>query len=174
MLRKFLIGFVLFSVVVTAAVYALDLEPKQNSASNTTKVASAAPAPQFTAMDMQGKLVTLESLKGKPVFLNFWATWCPPCVQEMPHIQAMYEKYGDKMHFVVLNADASKEEVIEFMTEKGYKFPTYLNHDNNSINAYGIQSIPATFIIDAQGNLVKSEIGGLSKAQMESAIKAAL
>lgn len=163
-LKKILLGVVLLAVVAVSGLHFFG--PPQ-----VAKAAAA--APPFTVTDLQGNAVSLSSLQGKPVFINFWATWCPPCVGEMPDIQRMYSQYGEQVHFVIINIDGEPSEVQAFMAQNGYTFPAMLD-TNGAAGAYSVQAIPASYLIDASGNLLSSHIGSLSGSQMESFITAAL
>ncbi len=95
---------------------------------------------------LEGERLTYRDLKGKPVFLNIWATWCPPCVGELPSIQSLYETYGDKVHFVLLS-DEDPEIVEEFAAKHDYKqLPFY--YYNTMPADFSSNSIPTTFVID--------------------------
>lgn len=114
-LKKVLLGVILLTAVAVSGVHFFDLPHIAKAETNA--------APPFTVTDMNGQTVSLASLKGKPVFLNFWATWCPPCVGEMPDIQRMYAKYGDKVHFVIVNIDGTQPDVAAFMENHAFQFP---------------------------------------------------
>lgn len=101
--------------------------------------------------------VNLVSLKGKVVFINYWATWCPPCIAEMPMINSLYADYKDKLVFLFITTD-NKEEVQRFYTKNGYKFPTY-NQPSNGPEQLEVATIPTTFILDKEGKLALSEYG---------------
>ncbi len=117
-LKKVLLGVILLTAVAVSGVHFFDLPHIAKAETNA--------APPFTVTDMNGQTVSLASLKGKPVFLNFWATWCPPCVGEMPDIQRMYAKYGDKVHFVIVNIDGTKPDVTAFMENHAFSSPLHL------------------------------------------------
>lgn len=116
------------------------------------------PAPDFTMVDMNGKEVKLSELRGKPVILNFWASWCKYCVQEMPDFEQFYKIYGNDIHFVMLNTLSSgetKSSGKKFISDKGYTFPVYFDESGIASQMYGAYSgIPITYFIDANGNLV--------------------
>lgn len=164
-LKKIILGVVLLTAIAVSGVHFLDLPHVANASTN--------PAPAFTVTDMQGNNVSLASLKGKPVFINFWATWCPPCVGEMPDIQRMYAKYGDKVHFVIINVDGEKNDVAAFMENHALTFPVMLDNNGSSASAYSVQAIPASYMIDAEGNLLESHIGSMNSSAMESFINTA-
>lgn len=107
--------------------------------------------------DMNGERHTFSEFKGQPVFLNLWATWCPPCLAEMPSIQRLYEEYGDKMVFVL----ASNEEadiLKKFVESKGYTFPIY-NLSGRLPDVLSSRSIPASFLISPEGKLLMKKQG---------------
>ena len=153
-LKKVLLGVILLTAVAVSGVHFFDLPHIAKAETNA--------APPFTVTDMNGQTVSLASLKGKPVFLNFWATWCPPCVGEMPDIQRMYAKYGDKVHFVIVNIDGTKPDVTAFMENHAFSFPVALDTNGSAASAYAVQAIPTSYIIDADSNVVDSHIGALS------------
>jgi len=101
--------------------------------------------------------VNLKDLKGKVVFINYWATWCPPCRAEMPSIQLLYDEYNDKIEFIFITSD-DKPKVDKFYLDNNYMLPTY-NILSNPPEEIDTQSIPATFIIDKNGKVALSEYG---------------
>lgn len=107
---------------------------------------------------LDGETVMLSELKGKVVFMNIWATWCPPCVAEMPGIQRLYEKTGDRVAFVMLSVDQDEEKVREYMRKKGYTFPVYRRIEALP-EALSSPSIPATFVIDRNGQIALKKVG---------------
>ncbi len=113
-------------------------------------------APALALLDVSGKKVSLESLKGKVVLLNFWATWCPPCREEMPTLETLYQTFKDKPEFVLLAVDSNEEtgKVTDFLKKNPYHFPVLLDSDGSSSQDYSITAIPTTYLIDAQGRLV--------------------
>ncbi len=135
-------------------------------------------SPDFTVTNSEGKKVNLSDFEGKPVVLNFWATWCGYCIEEMPHFQEMYEKYDGKVEFIMLNLTNSGSETLEkaqqFIAEKGYSFPVY--YDNavagGSVKEnYTTSQIPRTYFIDTDGTLVKEYVGQISLEELEKQIK---
>lgn len=123
------------------------------------------PAVDFQLIDQYGEKHTLSDYKGKVVFLNFWATWCPPCVQEMPDIQEVYESYGyNESEVVILGVampndlnpntrEGSVKMVTEFLDTNGYTYPTVMDMDGSIAAYYGISSYPTTFMINKEGNI---------------------
>jgi peroxiredoxin len=118
-------------------------------------------APDFTLKDLDGQSVTLSDLRGDHVVLiDFWATWCGPCKQEMPHLQELYEQYEDR-GFVVLAVDVreSVNLVRPFVSSEGYTFPVLLDSTGNVTRQYGVRGIPAIFIVDTRGVIRKAREG---------------
>src|SRR5947199_9215112 len=119
-----------------------------------------APAPEIALKDLQGQEVRLSDLHGKIVLLNFWATWCKTCKEEMPAMQASYEKLRDQ-GFVVLavNELEDVEKVAEHIRTHRHTFLVVMDHDNRVANQYGVVGLPASFLIDRQG-IVREHIFG--------------
>ena len=131
-------------------------------------------APGFTVYDPDGNAVTLESLRGKPVIINFWATWCGYCVMEMPDLQAAYEEFGDQIHFMMINVTDGFQETESvartFVAGRGFTFPVYYDLDLSAANAYGVGSMPVTYFIDAEGMAVAYGRGALDAASLRQGI----
>jgi thiol-disulfide isomerase/thioredoxin len=113
----------------------------------------------FDLRTLSGQSVSLASLRGKVVFMNFWATWCPPCVAEMPNIQSLYEKMPPgKIAFVMVSLDESPEKARKFVARKGFTFPVY-TPAGPVPPAYAGQVIPATFVLSPDGRVVARHEG---------------
>lgn len=146
------------------------------------------PVPDFTLVDQYGEEHTLSDYQGKVVFLNFWATWCGPCQSEMPHIQDLYENYGENAgeDLVILtvanprtdenpyNQDVTQAEVEAFLEEGGYTFPALMDTTGQVFYQYGIQAFPTTFMIDREGDLFGYVMSALSYDMMESIVNQTL
>ena len=117
-------------------------------------------APDFTLKGLDGQEVTLSSLRGKAVLLNFWASWCGPCRIEMPFFQEIYEKWtGGQLVLLAVNLQEDPGEVREFVESAGYSFPVLLTSGNEVPLSYNVRNIPATFFIDADGVIRDIKIG---------------
>ena len=131
-------------------------------------------APDFTVVDLAGKVHKLSDFVGKPIVLNFWASWCGPCKSEMPDFQKAYETYGDRIHFVMVNlTDGSGETVktaSDFISSAGYTFPVYYDTLSDAAMTYGVNAVPVTYFIDASGQLIAYGQGALDAATLQSGI----
>ncbi len=142
------------------------------------------PAIDFTLTDQYGNMHTLSDYKGKVVFLNFWATWCPPCKKEMPDIESIYTKYGENKEDVIIlgvanpssdkypnNQDVSKEDITAFLDNNGYTFPVVFDETGDLLREYFISAFPTTFLIDTDGNIHGYVASMLTQDMMDSVIK---
>lgn len=129
-------------------------------------------APDFKLKDLSGKELSLSDLKGKKVFLNFWATWCPPCKQEMPEIQKLYEETKDS-DLVIITVDIGEPlgEVKSFIDKNKYSFKVLLDSNQSVATKYNITAIPTSYFIDEEGNIISKSSGGMSINQMKEYIK---
>ena len=135
-----------------------------------TQVASNL-APDFTVYDLEGNAHKLSDFRGKPVLLNFWASWCGPCQMEMPDFQKFYESHGDQVHFVIVNLTDGQQETVEtasaFIEEKGYTFPVYYDTDIDAAMKYGVSAVPVSYFIDAEGYFVAWAQGALTADMLQ-------
>ena len=117
-------------------------------------------APDFALEDLSGKRMNLKSLRGKVVFLNFWATWCVPCRQEMPSMEKLHrELVGQGVEVVAVNFRESKTEVSKFFDELGLTFTALLDRDGKVFEEYGAWSLPLSYFINRNGEFVGKAIG---------------
>ena len=130
-------------------------------------------APDFTVYDGEGNEVRLSDFRGKPVVLNFWASWCGPCRGEMPDFEAAYLELGEEVHFLMVNATGGQETVDTaqaFLAETGYTFPVYFDTDYSAAIAYGVSALPMTLFIDAEGYPVAYAQGAMSAQTLRTGI----
>jgi thiol-disulfide isomerase/thioredoxin len=117
-------------------------------------------APDFKLNGLDGPEVSLASFRGRPVLLNFWATWCGPCQMEMPMLQEIYQKWAGKgLVLLAVNLQEDPASVREFVEDAGYTFPVLLAPGNEVPLAYNIRGIPTTFFVDADGVIRDIKIG---------------
>lgn len=126
------------------------------------------PVPELAAKDIKGEPVRLDGLRGKYVLIDFWATWCAPCVAELPRVQGAYAKYHDKgFEVVAVSLDESKDAVVDFARSRGLPWRQIHNASSGAdlVEAFGVHTIPATFLVDPQGTIVRLELRGAALEQ---------
>ena len=131
-------------------------------------------APDFTIYDLEGNAHKLSDFRGKPVILNFWATWCGYCQVEMPDFDEKFKEYGNDVHFIMLNVTDGAQETVEsasaFIQENGYSFPVYYDTDMDATGSYNTSGLPVTYFIDADGNFVAWQQGMMTAETLQVGI----
>lgn len=131
-------------------------------------------APDFTVYDKEGNEVRLSQYFGKPIVLNFWASWCGPCQHEMPAFNEKYSELGDEVHFVMVNMTDGGRETVEtasaFIEAKGYDFPILFDKTYDAANTYGAYSLPMSFFINAQGHVIAQAVGAIDAVTLQKGI----
>ncbi len=165
-------------VVIIAGAFVTYNVYKEN-ADNSTKVTNQskenAKMSDFSFFDINNTEVKLSDFSGKPIVLNFWASWCPSCIGELPYFQSAYDTHKDNVQFIMLNLTDGERETAEsvksFITEKNYTFPVFLDKKAEGANTYGIYSIPQTLFIDNDGKIIYTHTGAISFQEIEKYIK---
>ena len=128
-------------------------------------------APDFTLIDLEGNSVTLSDFRGKVIFINFWASWCPPCRAEMPEIEAVYQEYKSKdVVFIGIDLLETENEVRQLVEEGGFSWTFVIDTTDEVGMNYGITVIPTTFFVDKKGIIRAVNIGAMTKRMIESQI----
>jgi thiol-disulfide isomerase/thioredoxin len=119
---------------------------------------------------LEGRQVTLAEFKGKPVVINFWATWCPPCRIEMPEFQKAFEEYQEDDLVILAINEAEEPEMVRafFYDEMGYTYTPLLDEEGKVAGTYGAIGLPSTFFVDAAGEVTAVHRGALTQAQLQN------
>lgn len=145
-----------------------------DDAGDDAPVTSLYAAPDFTVQTVGGETVKLSDMKGKPIVLNFWATWCYFCGEEMPDFEAKYQAYGDDVVFMMVNVTDGSRDTVDtveaYMAEHAYTFPVYCDTKLEAAVTYGASSLPVTFFIDADGNIAGRMMGVASEEKLQKGI----
>ncbi|MDF2987971.1 MAG: Peroxiredoxin [Eubacterium sp.] len=186
---KTLIGLLVFVIFIAGAYFAYNslsnkIKPdtgaeqsvntkadEQTPQGASTESEDKTKAADFTVLNNKGEPVKLSDFFGKPIVVNFWASWCPPCRSEMPHFDKAYSDYKDKVNFLMVDLVDGQRETVEigqdYIAGEGFAFPVYFDTDQEAAFAYMIQSIPTTLFIDSQGNIVKKYTGAMDEETLK-------
>lgn len=148
-----------------------DEKEEETQAETETEIIQA---PDFTVQDMDGNDIKLSDMFGKPIVLNFWASWCGPCKNEMPEFEEVYKERKDDVIFMMVNMTDGKRETLtsakNHIEEKEFTFPVYFDTTQEVMYTYSVWSLPTTYFIDADGNLVTGARGQIDKETLEYGI----
>lgn len=197
--KKLIITAAAFAVIIILAVIAYNTLKNNTSAGNLNTLGSTAqsddstdsqsddpigsqsdsadtsnPIPEFSMTDADGKTVSISDLSGKPTVINFWASTCPYCIDEMPYFDEMYKEYGDDINFVMLDIIGFNGETEDdgraFIEENGYSFPVYYDTEMDAAYTLGLRSLPMTLFLDSDGNMTAMANGRIDKETIQKGI----
>lgn len=178
--KKFIIYVVLFVLVIVGALVLYNVLSENYTPDEVTQTKSEEQkekqkAPDFEVIAENGDAARLSDYLGTPVVINFWATWCGPCKQELPAFDDMYEKYKDRARFMMVNLTDNSRETVdgvkEFVAAQGYTFPVYYDTQQIAAYFYNITSIPLTVFVDEKGCIDSYQLGAMDETRLESRIK---
>jgi len=131
-------------------------------------------APDFTVVTADGKEVKLSDFFGKPIVLNFWASWCGPCRSEMPDFDEKYQELGDDVQFLMVNMTDGSRETLDiakaFVADSGFSFPVFYDVNYDAAITYGVSSLPTTYFIASDGTLVAYGMGAIDAETLQRGI----
>ena len=131
-------------------------------------------APDFTVYDLGGNEVKLSDYYGKPIVLNFWASWCGPCQMEMPDFHEKHQELGEDITFLMVNMTDGARETLEgasaFVAEREYAFPVFFDTEMDAAATYGVNSLPTTYFIDADGYAIAQARGAIDSEALQRGI----
>lgn len=163
LIRKIIPAALVFCLVLMTACAAGDSEQKPTP--------TLEPPIDLSLKDVRGNPVHLRDLRGKVVLINYWASWCSPCREEMPLLNAFYEDHQSEGFTVIaINASESPEEAARYIEEHGYTFPVWSDPPGNSMIEFGLNGLPASMLLDREGRLRKVWLGPLTQEMLDKVV----
>ena len=154
--------YILLLAIALLPACSREKSPAKPAAVSAAKAVEGSAAPDFTVKALDGKDVTLSSLKGSVVLVNFWATWCPPCKEEIPSMIRLNQAMAGKaFRMLAISIDEGGKEAVDNFFKGSKELPVYLDTDAKTSQLYGTTGVPETFIVDKQGTIQKKIVGGM-------------
>ncbi len=154
---KFLVALVLLAV----------------SGTGLTAIHYGVPPPDFSVRTTQGT-ERLSALRGKPVVINFWASWCPPCLDELPYFQRLAQRYGNRVEIVTVDWDEDPNVAATYLRSHDLNLPVVADRQSRIYHAYSLSEVPDTVVLDAAGNVTYVSVGELSWTELQTAVESVL
>lgn len=149
-------------------------EPAAGEEETDGEQESVPTAPDFTVYDAEGNAVNLSDFAGKPIVVNFWASWCGPCKSEMDDFEQAYQELGEDVQFLMVNMTDGSRETLDtaagFVAEQGHTFPVYYDTKSDAALTYSVYSLPSTYFIDAEGGAVARAVGAIDRDTLQTGI----
>lgn len=156
-------------VISLAVIVTLQYQP-DSSAVRRSSADSAAPTFRIPDLRDEAATIDLRDLRGRPVVLNFWASWCVPCRKEMPAFQAVYRRTGDDVAFLGINNKDSRDDALDLLRTTGVRYPSGFDPKGQVAQAYGLYGMPTTVFISADGRILATRTGEMTESALSAAI----
>ena len=150
-----------------AAIENIDDNNNIDTSTNNITNSSTSEIMDFSLKDLNGNNINISDYKGKKVFVNFWATWCPPCNQEIPYINQISKENQDEIKVITVNLGEEKDTVQKYIKQKGYDMTVLLDSNGDVADTYMIYSIPTSYLLDTNGNIVDKHTGTMSMEELK-------
>lgn len=165
-------GFVVMGVALVAVILLVILLARGLSRSDAVLISRDTPAPNFTLSLFDGGQITLAELKGKPVFVNFWASWCPPCREEAPILEKVWRSYKDKgVVFIGVDIQDTRADALAYIKEFDITYPNGPDPTGEISIDYGVSGVPESYFINRQGTIVRKYVGALNERLLTSLLE---